>query len=238
MKYIKIHSSYLLNKVNIIILSVITIAGIITGYLSICNLTSNSCYFYLNDSYLDFVESNLIFFKLILINMFAYIWGNAFNRNFDSYHLLINNYKNNKFKFFITKILLLTLVTFIIMYIIFLITSIIGLNLTNWFEVNNYTIDIYFTFFLIIIIYCLISIIFSNIIPSNYSFFLSPILFVIGELIKDNNSIELFNNIYKIFFPSLTEYGSTSSLYGNIHLLLLVFIYMFISFLTYSIKKK
>lgn len=238
MKFTKLHSIHLFNIVNLIILLVLLLFSIISGYLSLTDLMIDNAWFYKNNNYSDFIGSNLIFFKLIMINIVCYIWGNAFTKNQDSYHLIIKDFYKHKVLYFLAKILLLSIISIGIIYLSFIATSLIGICFTNWYEINTYTITIYSSIILVSLIYGLISVIFTLLIPSNFSFFISPLIFVMGELLFDYNSTGSYVKVFELLFPSVYEYIPNGSVYGIVHLISILFIYLLISLLIYLRKKR
>lgn len=239
MNYLRIHKSYMLNKVNIImfcLLIIILEVVIIEGGMDFIN---NINWFSKDFVLSSFIEKYFIYTKLISIPFISFLFGSTFTKENDEYHLLFRNYYNNKKYYYSSKVFLLILISIIIIYLNFVSLSIIGYTCSNWYSKIKVFGDLFLNIGIVVIIYGFISIIFSTCIPSSYSFFIPIILFVLGELLKDISNIDIIIYIYNIFIPTLelNEELSSYTLYGTFHLLILMFFYMIVGYITYAIRK-
>lgn len=202
--YFKIHQRFLLNKINIIILFVVELFLIVITCINIFSLNKKYSVFYSDEAINEYIGNIIIIVKLIIIPLLCYIWGNAFNKENDSYHLLCNSYFKTRLPYLILKLLFLMVVNIIVIGVYYVVTTIISIFFSNWYRYANNLIGLYVALFLIILIYNLISVMFSVLIPSNYAYFLPIVLLVLGEILSDNLEELLIIKIYQLFVPTFT----------------------------------
>lgn len=222
----------MINKISLILLIIVIFIGFLVNLFSIYSLNHEYNWFEGNNSFLEYLASNILYYKLVIINLVCFIWGSSFTLQSNSYHLLITGYKDLKFKFILSKLVLLVFLTIIIILCNFYLMSFIGVVWGKFIFSFEKVLELFLDLLLICLIYGLLSSIFSLIFNHNYAYFMAVGLFVLGELIKDGNS---GFKLYYVFFPLISTEIENS--FGMVHLLLLFIIYFILVFLGYVYKK-
>lgn len=231
MKLLNIHRKYLINKVSAILLILLIIISLFINLASIFSINNEYNWFDSIAATTEYVETFLLFYKLVVINLMCYIFGNSFNKEQDSYHLLITGYQKIKYQYVITKLVVLTILLIVVLFINYNIMLIIGIFCSKIILVKEINLELFLTLGFVCLIYGFLSCLFSLLFNNNYAYFLAGALFVFSELIKDSNT----SKVYFVFFPtiSIDSIGS----FGIIHLCLLFIIYAFLVVLGYVYKK-
>ena len=112
--------------------------------------------------------------------------------------------------------------------------SLIGVLCGNFTFSHVKIFELFVNLLFICLIYGLLSVIFSLLINHNYSYFISLGLFVLGELIKDGNSL---SKLYFVFFPSINSSLDVSFEFGLFHLIFLFIVYFLVVIFCYVYKK-
>lgn len=232
MQIVKIHRKYLINKVNALLFIFIVFVEILICFLSIKHLKLEYNWFEGKIAFTSYLETNLMYYKLVVINLICFIWGNSFTKNANSYHLLVTGYQGIKLKYILSKLLMLIIITISLIFISFYLMTLIGVLCCNFVSINKIIFELFINVLLICIIYGLLSSVFTILINNQYACFLSSGIFVLCELISDNfNDIKLFY----VFFPGLSL--NYDLCFGIIHLLFISIIYVFLVVLVYLYKK-
>lgn len=226
MSYLKLHRNYLLNKFNVLIISFITFIGVLVMLAGILSIRQEYNIFDYVQASIEYIELFCLYYKLVMINLFCYLWGNAFSEKADSYKYLIAGYNQKRTKYLLSKILFLHILTLFIVFINLFIFTILGVLWGKMYLNYQIIIELLLKVVFISIIYGLLSSIFSMFINSNLVYFMSSGLFVFGELIKENSN----NNLYYVFFPKLDNVVIS-------HLFCLFIIYLFIVIIRYLTKR-
>ncbi|MBE6131399.1 MAG: hypothetical protein E7183_06720 [Erysipelotrichaceae bacterium] len=201
-------------------------------FLSIKHLKLEYNWFEGKIAFTSYLETNLMYYKLVVINLICFIWGNSFTKNANSYHLLVTGYQGIKLKYILSKLLMLIIITISLIFISFYLMTLIGVLCCNFVSINKIIFELFINVLLICIIYGLLSSVFTILINNQYACFLSSGIFVLCELISDSfNDIKLFY----VFFPGLSL--NYDLCFGIIHLLFISIIYVFLVVLVYLYKK-
>ena len=127
-----IHRKYLINKISLILLLLLIIVSFLINLASIFSINNEYNWFEKDIATIEFLETYLLFFKLVVINLNCYLFGYSFNKEQDSYHLLITGYRYIKVKYIITKLLTICFIMVCVLFIsiyIMLLQSIFCSNL-------------------------------------------------------------------------------------------------------------
>ena len=81
MNIFKIHRNFLLNKICIIDIILITVLSALVNLASIFSINNEYNWFEVNLSYINYIDNIILFFKLITINLICFIWSNSFNKD-------------------------------------------------------------------------------------------------------------------------------------------------------------
>ena len=234
MKLLKLHRNFLINKISVILLIGIILIGNLVNIFSIISLNNEYNWFDGKIIFIEYLNLNVLYYKLVVVNLICYIWGNFFIKSQNSYYSLITGYKTLKFKFIITKLFLLILFTFLIVTINIYLMSLIGITCPKLFYSHQIIIELYINMLFICLIFGLLSSLFAMILNHQYAYFLSVAIFVFGELIKDGTN---GSKLYFVFFPSINNIDVSSFNFGIIHLLILFIIYFLVVLFGYLYKK-
>ena len=77
MSYLKLHRNYLLNKFNVLIISFITFIGVLVMLAGILSIRQEYNIFDYVQASIEYIELFCLYYKLVMINLFCYLWGNA-----------------------------------------------------------------------------------------------------------------------------------------------------------------
>jgi hypothetical protein len=228
-----IHRKYLINKISLVLFFLLIIVSFLINFASIFSINNEYNWFDKDIATSQFLETYLLFFKLVVINLNCYLFGYSFNKEQDSYHLLITGYSYLKVKYIITKLLMICIIMSCVLFISIYIMLLQSIFCSNLILINKNSLELFINLVLICLIYGSLSSIFSMLFNNNYAYFLGSMLFVIGELIKDYKIV----HFYFVFFPSVSISNFDSGNFGIIHLSLLFIIYAFLVVLGYVHKK-
>ena len=231
MNIIKIHRNFLLNKICVVVIFLITFLSALVNLASIFSIENEYNWFEGNLAYINYIDNIILFYKLITINLICFIWSNSFNKDTDSYHLLIVGFKQIKYRYVCSKILVLIILTFTINFTNIFLASIIAGTCSSWYYFNKIIVELFVVMLLISIIYGLLSAIISMLINSNYVYLISSGLLVLSEFLTDSKSI--VSNLYLIFFPNLYEANYKFVLFSVLHLVILSCLYFFFATVLY-----
>lgn len=223
----------MINKISLILLLLLIIVSFLINLASIFSINNEYNWFEKDIATIEFLETYLLFFKLVVINLNCYLFGYSFNKEQDNYHLLITGYRYIKVKYIITKLLTICFIMVCVLFISIYIMLLQSIFCSNLILINKNSFELFINLVLICLIYGSLSCVFSMIFNNNYAYFLGSMLFVIGELIKDNKIV----HFYFVFFPSVSISSLDSGNFGIIHLSLLFIIYAFLVVLGYAYKK-
>ena len=105
-----IHRKYLINKISLVLFFLLIIVSFLINFASIFSINNEYNWFDKDIATSQFLETYLLFFKLVVINLNCYLFGYSFNKEQDSYHLLITGYSYLKVKYIITKLLMICII--------------------------------------------------------------------------------------------------------------------------------
>lgn len=223
-KLTNIHWNYLFNKINVTIIVILELVGVMIALVGINEINSEYNGYVREQSIIIYLDYYKLYYKLIIVLFSCYLWGSSFTKENDSYHLLVTDYYHKRLLYVVSKILILMVVSFLIIYLLFFNYAIVGIICSNWFEVSKKVLELFVSSYLIVIIYGLLAAILVRIIPSDYAYMLSLMAFVFGEIIKEDY-VESSFNLYYFICPIILEANVT--VYGILHLICLCLIYLF-----------
>lgn len=227
-KLFKVHYCYFLNKINIII---IVICFLLIQLITVLSWLQNVDLNISNELIIEnSINSIFTFLKLILVFFCIFIIGNFCLAEKDEYKILYVNNDVKAIKFYITKLLSIDL--FLLLFIIFLYFSflIIGMLFLDTFKIETEFLKVFIFLYLIGLIYGHITIIIMKFLSSPLTFFITFILFLTVDFVKENKVINTF-------FPSfdvLSMYNYNLNYF--VSLLIIILFYFFISLILISGK--
>ena len=226
----------MLNKICVSVIIIVLFISFFVNFICIISINKEYNWFEGISAYYQYIDNIVLFFKLVMINLICYLWGSAFNKDADSYHLLINGFKNIKFKYLISKLIVLLVVTFLIISISILFSSFLGILCSNWYFFHKIIVKLFVVMYLLSIIYGIMSAIFCTLINSNYVYLLSSGLFVLGEFLNESNFSSF--KFYFIFCPNLYEIDNGFTFFSLFHLLILSLFYLVLIIIIYTKSTK
>lgn len=233
---LKLHIVYLLNKTTYILLLLLSLF-LITYFL----MTSHAFYSY-SDRWMNNYEYNLEYLyngigilKLIMPIIAIYICGNSFLEVNDNYGLLLIKDYKTKSIYYLSKILSINLLIFLICSIYYIFYIIIGYFFVISFNISCIIKSLIYVYY-ICLCYGLFSTIMSKITSKSLAYIFIIIFYIINEGITSYN-----DNGYLIlssFFPTLVQVGQGFNLSVSFsYINLLVIVYHLFSFIIYYKKE-
>lgn len=227
-KLFKIHYSYFMNKVNVII---IIICFLLIQAISIFSWIEN---FKINLNEFVMIENTLIsiftFLKLILVLFCIFMIGNFCLAEREEYKLfyICNDVKSIKFYF--TKLLSIDFLLIVFVMLLYFMFLLIGMLFSNMFQFSLEYMKIFIILYLIGVIYGHLTIIIMKALNSSLTIFISFIIFLSVDLVDNSKMINTF-------FPSFdVNLMSTYNLNYFISLFIIMLFYFIISLILISGK--
>ncbi len=235
---IQLHRKYLFNKTNIIIIVAIILLTILLNIIIVNPfIKSIDVWMIREEKMLEFINSNILFTKMITILLSIYLYGITFTKNYDNYHILLITRITIK-KYFLSKVFMLTLEILKLIILFFLINLWIGIYFTKWYYIKIDFIIEYIKIFLLSITYGLLSLIFTRVIKNIYSVLLITANYVFSEIVISETNNSFFINYIQLFLPTTILNANDYKLhFGIYHLLLLIHLYLSISYSIYCYKR-
>lgn len=237
MKLIKLHFRYFLSRFNFIIISLI-VTLIIFGFIISINPFISRTYQALEQvNFRELYFQNAFFIiKMALILLASLLIGNSFMTKNDNYNVIYFSYRQNRIRYFISKLLSMHLSFIAIGIIVYLFYLAIGYLLSPWFIWSLNESLVFLLIIFISMIYGSMSVIIVLLVDSAFALILPFLIFIIVELINDFGTKELII-IFNLLFPVISfENNHIILLYGIIHLGLVLILYSFLAQIIYLFK--
>ncbi len=221
-----LHRKYLLSKINCFIIIFITFVTFM-GYFVLFNPFTKLKMELLNkqETIHSAIENVVFINKFIGVIVGSFLFGNSFSLQQDSYNVLFLRTKKDRIEFYLTKILSIS-------FIIFLITVILSFSnmLLVSYKVNFFTsfidlILINFDSFLLTLVYGVLSLLLIVFFKTQLVLLIPLIVFIISEVLSIN--------FLKIYFPTLSN---IITLDGIFHKVILFVFYSFLGGIVYYFK--
>lgn len=214
-----LHLKYILNKYNLITLLLIILFYLVSLIVNIISIPKDLTQELLRDTY--FYNVTLIL-KLVVIILIVFIISLSSTTYQESYQLFIINNRTKRISFFLSKILVLFLITILIILVFLGLFVLVGLIGSKWFIIEFKHIK-FFTYLALdsfmygMFTYCLIK--FLN----NLIVVIIPCFIVIFQ--EAFSSLKIVK--YLTYFFPIIENGVEPSLsYGIIHVIMLILCYI------------
>ena len=227
-KLFKIHYSYFMNKVNIII---IIICFLLIQAISIFSWKQN---LKLNLNEIMIIENSLTsiftFLKLILVFFCIFMIGNFCLTERDEYKLFYVYNDVKSIKFYFTKLLSIDFLLLVFVILLYFVFMLIGMLFSNMFQFNFEYVKIFICLYLIGVIYGHLTIIMMKVLNSSLTIFVSFIIFLSVDLIGDSKMINTFFPTFELNLISVYNLNYFISLF------IIMFFYFIISLILLSGK--
>lgn len=214
-----LHLKYILNKYNIVAFSLILGIFLIILIINMNSISNNYSIEFMRDTYFYNV---VLILKLILNILIVFIISISSTNYQESYQLFIINQRKERIKFFLTKILVLFLITCVTICLFFILFVAVGLLGSNWFIIEKRHLLYFFylslnSFMYGMFTYCLIKYLNSLIVV------IIPCLIVVfQEAFIDSAVVRYVSYLFPIIINGIEPRLS----YGIIHLIILIFCYI------------
>lgn len=237
MKLIRLHFRYFLNRFNFIIISLI-VTLIIFGFIISINPFISRTYQALEQvNFRELYFQNAFFIiKMALILLASLLIGNSFMTKNDNYNVIYFSYRQNRIRYFISKLFSMHLSFIAIGIIVYLFYLVIGYLLSPWFIWSLNENLVFLLIIFISMIYGSMSVIIVLLVDSSFALILPFLMFIIIELINDFGTKELII-IFNLLFPVISfENNQIILLYGITHLGLVLILYSLLAQIIYLFK--
>lgn len=200
-KLFKLHLKYFYNKVNIIILSILIMICII-ALVVISRIFKPYSYRFMNqyEIVINYQIMTINLTKIIFPLFTCYLFGSSFLKINDDYRLIMLKNRKDRIKYFLSKLVVLSLIVLIFSLIInsiYLLLGYLGIpNFTKYGIMNLTFLKVYF----ISLIYGLLSLLIVLISDHSLGYLLMMISYIIIQIMGDTLTLNI------IFFPYLKEY--------------------------------
>lgn len=228
---IKLHINYLLNKINTLLLG--TLALIVLILLVISSkvfMDFSTKWLDRANYYSNYVSVTTNIFKIIIPIFSIFLYGSSFLYINNDYSLIIIKERKNKVVFYITKILSLTFVNTIIIFLITLMYFNFGkLSFGEMFN-NHFNFSFWFDLIITSLIYGIISINIVIIVNNPFSYLIVMIFYIVYVSL-----CEMYNpnNLMMFIIPTIIENQKINNYFLNklfsinLHLFGGIFIFYF-----------
>lgn len=237
MKLIRLHFRYFLNRFNFIIISLI-VTLVIFGFIISINPFISRTYQALEQvNFRELYFQNAFFIiKMALILLASLLIGNSFMTKNDNYNVIYFSYRQNRIRYFISKLFSMHLSFIAIGIIVYLFYLVIGYLLSPWFIWSLNENLVFLLIIFISMIYGSMSVIIVLLVDSSFALILPFLMFIIIELINDFGTKELII-IFNLLFPVISfENNQIILLYGITHLGLVLILYSLLAQIIYLFK--
>ena len=216
-KLIKCHIFYLFTKTNLKIFTITILFILIYLIFNVYSLNNS----YINQKSLEFYYSSFQIIKIIMLFNFIFIFGYSFLRYNDNYRIIIINKNNNRIKYFMSKIIAISIILLSIYIIIF--TLYLMITLFTFYNIEKIMLISFIDLLICCLYYGFISILLILIFDNLYMIFLIYII----SLFNINNSILLF--VLPIVKDNLI-------LFSRLYYLILIFFIVIINIIIFHNK--
>ncbi|MGD9887375.1 MAG: hypothetical protein AB7T03_05405 [Bacilli bacterium] len=223
------HFNYLFNKITIITLGgVIVFSGIgfVFGSEYLVNNGSSSL-----NNYNYYYNCHFII-KLMGIFMFVFLFGNSFLPKNDQYSHLLLTSNVSRSRYFVLKLLSLGFVVLIFIWLMYFLYTVIGFWKSVHFTFEIMYLESFFSLFLLICFYSLLSLVLVQISNNIYTIILPIALINILSSASENAQV---HRDWELFFLNFEKQGITL-VFGIKHALILISLLFFINLLIFLKK--
>lgn len=226
---LKLHRNYLFSKKNTILIIVLLFV-LVLGFLWSLKITDNQNHQILfSEDYQKSCEyQTLTIVRVMSVLLSSYLFCHCFIKN-NGYSVILNIRRTY---FFITKIMTIGWVMFVIILFLLLTYIFEASIFTKWYFFDYHLIINFLKIYELSLIYGFLTFFISYLFNSSFGFCLVFGIFMTMEIIKESN-VNL--NFLKILFPIIEKSNNTiASLSSHIHLIVLCFFYFLLSIVVYN----
>lgn len=214
-----LHLKYILNKYNIFTFSMILGIFFVVLIINMISISDNYSIEFMRDTYFY----NVVLILKLTINILIVFIVSISSTNYqESYQLFIISNRKGRFKFFLSKIIILFLITSFIISLFFILFVVVGLLGSKWFIIEKRHI-------LFFIYLCLISFMYGMFTYSLIKYLNSLIVVIIPCLLvvfQEAFFDTMVVRYVSYLFPIIINGIEPALPYGVIHLVILIFCYI------------
>lgn len=219
-KLIKLNLSYLFNKNNIVLISImLSVYTLLTFILSRFYINKNDQLLYCEIYKYEYESLIFTTIKLIVNLTSVYIFSIIKNIN---YFMLL---KTTKLKFYTSKILSNIIVITFVLFAFYLIYCVVGLTFTKWFYFDIIDVKRLLVIWVQSLLFGLLTQIISFVFKGGFEFIIIYLIFIISENLDNYDVVYQIINIFMIF--------NISSLYDIIRIILIASFYYIMGFIVF-----
>lgn len=236
---VRLHQKYLLNKLNLIITTILIIIALIF-YVVVANPFVKEAYLITEkmECLTNYNCVTIIFTRMLVIFLSIYLFGFEFNKDGDNYSIILQSKVSRK-KYFYSKILAISFELVKFLFLLFLINIWIGTLLTNWYIIKISLIVEYIKIYTLGLIYGYLSLLFMRVFKSVFSVILTTISYLASEILMTENINEKILYYIQLVLPTEMFDGTSYQLtYGMMHLVILAILYLLLGCQMYCFKKE
>ena len=214
-----LHLKYILNKYNIITILVIMVIYLFSLLINILNVQTEDVVEVIRNTY--FYNVTLIL-KLVVIILIVFVIALSSTNYQESYQLFIISSRKERVKFYLSKILVLFIITTLIILILFTMFVLVGLIGSKWFVIEEKHISFFVFLELNSFMYGMFT---YNLIKllNNLFVVIIPCFIVIFE------EAFMYSELTKVIsyvFPIIENGINPTMSYGIIHVIILIICYI------------
>ena len=214
-----LHLKYILNKYNIITILVIMVIYLFSLLINILNVQTEDVVEVIRNTY--FYNVTLIL-KLVVIILIVFVIALSSTNYQESYQLFIISSRKERVKFYLSKILVLFIITTLIILILFTMFILVGLIGSKWFVIEEKHISFFVFLELNSFMYGMFT---YNLIKllNNLFVVIIPCFIVIFE------EAFMYSELTKVIsyvFPIIENGINPTMSYGIIHVIILIICYI------------
>lgn len=231
-RLIKLHFKYIYSKLLVYLLLSIT-SLLFVYFLYEAGIFESYSYRWYNQKELklNYTTNIILIVKLIFPILSIYLFGNSFLPKEDGYIKIVIKNRNDRIKYFLSKILVIVYISFALFLINFTTINLIGkISIPNYY-ISKEIVYSFVNIFLMSTILGLISSSLSILLKQSFSYILLIIIYMILQMINDSSNVFL---MYMSFiFPVLNN--CNSFIFGYLNCFILFFFYFFLSIIIYYV---
>lgn len=227
---IKCHFNYLISKTTLIVTSVLVFIITMVNFIFIFQYDNSIL---VNDNYNLYFNNSFFITKILIIIYAVFLFGYSFMARVDNYVIILIASNISRIKLFISKIIAIIVICFLLVYFAYFINFIIGIIFQKNYVFNIKFLKAYIYLLFIAVFYGLISLLLVSLSNNIYVLIIPFAIYNLSEIINSNNSNILSS--FNLFFPYI---GLNSNLYyGFFHLFILLTILITINLFIFSEKE-
>lgn len=232
---IKLHQKYLLNKMNVIIRIVVMVIMTVFEVLIAYSFDNHNLLNVTKEMILEeYMNAGIIFARMIMVLWSVYLFGFCFYKEGDNYRVLTITKVSGK-KYYLTKMIAIFIEVAKMLVSFFVIQFFIGTFFTKWYYLRIELLVSYGKIYFLSLIYGLLSVVLVTLFKNLYAIIITSVLYLLTEILIVEDTSQKVLTFIQLFFPNEVSFQLSID---SMHLILLVLLYLVISYRIYHYKKE